>query len=262
MLVRVTRHTTGLFVAVGVVLLVTSSSWIEAARAQTVNDESRQVVEVPIYELTEIQEELRYLRKRDSERQAWETSVTKRLPAMNFPLVSEGNWFSEDSILEDSCSDQDPAACCTTDPCCDCSCYPCQCPLPEAPCIDCPRVSTLNPNFNVHIFGALVGDMLFNEARPVSPGAPYYLSPASPSGLDQNTVDVHGRSSTLAAAFTGPMMGNFQAGGMAMAFFYNDSVLADQYGILPAQVWGDLRNEYWRFAAGLQFDVFNPTPVI
>ena len=72
--------------------------------------------------------------------------------------------------------------------------------------------------------------MLFNEARPVSPGAPYYLSPASATGLDQNTVDVHARSSYLGAAVTGPQMGSFQAGGMAMVFFYNDNVLADQYG--------------------------------
>jgi hypothetical protein len=40
--------------------------------------------------------------------------------------------------------------------------------------------------------------------------------------------------------------------------FYNDSVIADQYGFLPLQAYGELRNEDWRFAAGLQFDVFNP----
>jgi hypothetical protein len=71
-------------------------------------------------------------------------------------------------------------------------------------------------------------------------------------------VDIHARSSYLAAALTGPQIGSFQAGGMAMVFFYNDNVLADQYGILPGQVFGELKNEDWRFAAGLQFDVFNP----
>ena len=29
-------------------------------------------------------------------------------------------------------------------------------------------------------------------------------------------------------------------------------------GLLPLEAWGELRNEDWRFSAGLQFDVFNP----
>jgi hypothetical protein len=40
--------------------------------------------------------------------------------------------------------------------------------------------------------------------------------------------------------------------------FFNDSVVADQYGLLPLQAWAELRNENFRFAAGLQFDVFSP----
>ena len=45
---------------------------------------------------------------------------------------------------------------------------------------------------------------------------------------------------------------------MILASFYNDNAFADAYGFLPMQAWGDLKNEDWRFAAGLQFDVFNP----
>ena len=41
-------------------------------------------------------------------------------------------------------------------------------------------------------------------------------------------------------------------------FFYNDNVLSDTYGILPGQIYGELKNEDWRFAAGFQDDVFNP----
>jgi hypothetical protein len=32
----------------------------------------------------------------------------------------------------------------------------------------------------------------------------------------------------------------------------------DRYGLLPVQAWGELKNEDWRFAAGLQFNVFAP----
>jgi len=45
---------------------------------------------------------------------------------------------------------------------------------------------------------------------------------------------------------------------MFLAMFYNDNVLADQYGFLPLLAWGELKNDDWRFSAGLQFDVFNP----
>lgn len=177
-------------------------------------------------------------------------------PAQKVAPSAQPAAFNSTMAQTSSCRDQ----CCEAD-CCSTksNCYQsCLCPIPEAPCIDCSHVTTLNPWYNVRFFGAMVGDMLFNESRPISPGAPYYLSPASLSGQSQNTVDIHGRSSYLAAAFTGPQVRAFQAGGQAMVLFYNDFVLADQYGILPAQIWGDLKNEDWRFAAGLQFDVFNP----
>jgi hypothetical protein len=53
-------------------------------------------------------------------------------------------------------------------------------------------------------------------------------------------------------------MGSWQSGGTVLAMFYNDNVIADQYGFLPLLAWGELKNDRWRFAAGLQFDVFNP----
>jgi hypothetical protein len=100
--------------------------------------------------------------------------------------------------------------------------------------------------------------MLFNGARPIAPGTPFYLLPDSIAGFSQDTVDIHARQSTLGAAFTGPRLGNFQSGGLIIAMLYNDAVIVDQYGFLPLQAYGDLKNEDWRFAAGLQFDVFAP----
>lgn len=243
----------GAGVAVGQV--VTNTTGAEVAQLQ------RQIVDLQI--------EMRSLRERDAHRQEWEASIARRLPSTDYSYVSASHGFRyDDERSVAGCNTRGLPGCgCTASPSCGgygagcgccCGCYPCECPLPEAPCIECPRISTLSPHSNIHIFGAFVADMLFNEARPVSPGSPYYLSPASPGGLDQGTVDVHARSSYLGAAVTGPQMANFQAGGMAMLFFYNDNVLADQYGVLPAQIWGDLKNEEWRFAAGLQFDVFNP----
>ncbi|MCP4890852.1 MAG: hypothetical protein GY904_30175 [Planctomycetaceae bacterium] len=137
-------------------------------------------------------------------------------------------------------------------------CHSCQCPLPEAPCVDCPRITTLNSNYNISIFGALKLDMLFNSARPVAPGTPFFLAPGSVAGLDQQNFDAHARQSTLAAALSGPQFSGFQAGGLVMAAFYNDAIVVDQYGLLPLQAYGELTSSNCRFAAGLQFDVFNP----
>ncbi len=233
-----------------------------SAAAQTVPASVARVVEVPAAQLDAIQAELRYLRARDAERQAWQDSIMKRLPAIDVSFVRDVDSCAADATFPpppgcDAC--QTPAD--TATPCqcsCSCGCYPCQCPLPQAPCIDCPRVSTLNPYFNVHVFGALKLDMLFNTTRPIAPGVPFFLGPDTPTGRDQNTVDLHARQSTLGAALTGPRFGGFQSGGMVVAMFFNDSILADQYGLLPLQAWGELRNDDWRLAGGLQFDVFNP----
>jgi hypothetical protein len=148
---------------------------------------------------------------------------------------------------------QPPCADC---PCPCCHCAPCECPQQPAPCLDCPHVSTLQPFWNIHIFGAVQANVLFSTARPVAPGIPLFLAPGSTE--PDNTVDVFARPSNIGGIFTGPEIGGFRSGGMLWMFLYNDALIIDRYGILPVQAWGELKNEDWRFAAGLQFNVFNP----
>lgn len=137
------------------------------------------------------------------------------------------------------------------------SCGAGQSGMSPAPCIDCPHVSTLAPYFNVRVFGAMKLDMLFSDERPVAAGTPFFLLPDF-GRYDTRTVDIHGRQSTLGAALIGPQVGDFQMGGQVLAVFYDNSIVQDLYGVLPLQAWGELKNTDWRFAAGLQFDVFNP----
>jgi hypothetical protein len=144
-------------------------------------------------------------------------------------------------------------ACPNCDRCC---CFPCECPSEPAPCLECPHVSTILPYWNVNIFGALQGNMLFSTARPVAPGIPMFLFPGV--APPENTVDIFARSSSLGALFTGPQFDDFRTGGLVLTLFYNDALIVDRYGILPIQAWGEIRNDDWRFAAGLQFNVFNP----
>lgn len=147
-----------------------------------------------------------------------------------------------------------PGNCCRR---CGCA-SSCLCPLDPAPCIDCPRVSTLGPNFNVSLFGTVTLDMVFSQPRTIAPGTPFFLATASQQNFDENTVSFHARQSSVGAALAGPQFGAWKSGGLVLVNFFNDAVIVDQYGVLPLQAYGELRNDRWRVSAGLQFDVFSP----
>ena len=251
------RHFFQLTVAASIAVLFSLCDRVPTAKAQPPASSSAPGAQDLLREIETLKEQVRYLERRDTARQAWEQSIIKRLPDVEARPVGENSKLTEhgDSVSSPIAAKQEAAR--SAKPC-HCGCYPCECPQPEAPCIDCPRVSTLNPYFDVRVFGALKADVLLNTARPISPGTPYLLFPKSPQGLDETTFDTHARQTTLGAVLTGPQIGDWQTGGTLLAMFYNDNVLADQYGFLPLLAWGELKNEDWRFAAGLQFDVFNP----
>jgi hypothetical protein len=145
---------------------------------------------------------------------------------------------------------------CLDCPCSGCCCWPCECPCPPAPCFPCPRVNLINPCWQLLIGGNVTLDMVFNGARPIAPGTPFFLTPRGP--FDDDTFDMHARQTTLYFAALGPQMGEFRSGGLILFNLYNDSVIADRYGFLPYQAYGELKNETWRFAGGLQADIFAP----
>jgi hypothetical protein len=65
-------------------------------------------------------------------------------------------------------------------PQCCCPCAPCECPEQPQPCDPCPRVNNLNPAWRVTLGGTISADMLYNSARPVAPGTPFFLAPRGP----------------------------------------------------------------------------------
>jgi len=184
-------------------------------------------------------------------------SVLRAQPAENvqpvaFVTAQPGTCVdSEESQPTPSC----PTCC---DVCPQCRCSQCQCPERPAPCLPCPRINLANPSWNLLIGGYLELDVLFNSARPVAPGVPFFLAPGSPLGFNQSTVDIHARQTTLYGALVGPEVGAFKSGGLILVNLFNDSVIEDRYGILPIQAYGELKNEDWRFAAGQQIDIFAP----
>src|SRR5262245_40640450 len=143
---------------------------------------------------------------------------------------------------------------CNDCPCCHCA--PCECPCEPAACLPCPRINLVNPCWQMLVGGQITLDMLFNSARPIAPGTPFFLKPDGP--FDQDTFDIHARQTGMYFALVGPEMGNFRSGGLIVFNLYSDNVIVDRYGFLPYQGYGELRNEFWRFAAGLQADIFAP----
>jgi hypothetical protein len=118
--------------------------------------------------------------------------------------------------------------------------------------------SSTSEESKVKIFGAAKLDVIWNESRPQAPGVPFFLAPKFVGGFTNHTLDLNARQSLLGVLFTGPNIRNFHSGGRISAVFFDASVLADQNGFLLQQSYGELFNEHWRFAAGLQFDVFAP----
>jgi hypothetical protein len=119
-------------------------------------------------------------------------------------------------------------------------------------------VLTASEDVKLIIGGRIVADFIYNDSRPFSPGTPFFLTPPSPFGFSQDTFDAHARQTSLAFLVMGPKVCEFDTGGVVMLTLYNDSLFADRYGILPVLAYGQLKNDEWRFAAGLQFDIFNP----
>ena len=134
-------------------------------------------------------------------------------------------------------------------------CLPSKPAVPSDPGI---TVSMLDGKSQLKIFGSLSALTIFSTDRPFAPGLPLFLLPTSPFGLNTDTFDIHARQSNIGAMFIGPQTNGFTPSATFVSFIANDTLTGDSYGLLPYNAFGELKNEDWRFAAGLQSDVFNP----
>ena len=119
-------------------------------------------------------------------------------------------------------------------------------------------ITTADPNIKMVLGGTIDLDFIFSAAREVAPGTPFFLTSGPAPGFRQQTFDANARPSTIFAFISGPELGSFQSSAVIMACFYSSSLIQDLYGLLPVQAYAQLKNDDWRFAAGLQFDIFNP----
>jgi len=114
-------------------------------------------------------------------------------------------------------------------------------------------------DFTITLFGAVRLDAYYDSARTQGPGMPAFLVPKIPGGFREATIALNARNSMVGLLFTGPDIGKFHSGGKISAVFVdNTNVFADRNGFMLTQSYGELFNDKWRFAAGLQLDVFAP----
>jgi hypothetical protein len=119
-------------------------------------------------------------------------------------------------------------------------------------------VTTGDGDFKLVLGGAVTVDFIESQKRAVAAGTPFFLDAGSPFGFNTRTFDANARQTTLFGLFSGPEVFDFKTGGTVLVCLYDSSIIQDLYGLLPINAYGELRNDDWRIAAGLMFDVFNP----
>jgi hypothetical protein len=119
-----------------------------------------------------------------------------------------------------------------------------------------PILSLADSSVNVFLGANLKTTMLLSNRRLApSTGTAYLLLPRDGTGVE-GTYDINARASTIYLAAEGPKLGSFNLG-TKMVFYVIRDLTDPAYGLLPAMMYVDMKNDQWRFAVGQQVDVFS-----
>jgi hypothetical protein len=109
----------------------------------------------------------------------------------------------------------------------------------------------------VVVGGSLRTTVTTTGARMLPDATPFFVLPKVP-GVREGTAKIDARLSTLLVAIRGREYGGFQLGGVIQAQLFDGDLFSGRYGVYPGVAYIEAVNERWRFAAGLQPDVFSP----
>jgi len=119
-----------------------------------------------------------------------------------------------------------------------------------------PILSLADSSVNVFLGANLKTTILLSNRRLApSTGTAYLLLPKDGTGVE-GTYDINARASTIYLAAEGPKLGSFNLG-TKMVFYVIRDLTDPAYGLLPAMMYVDMKNDQWRFAVGQQVDVFS-----
>ncbi len=99
-------------------------------------------------------------------------------------------------------------------------------------------VSMLDGTSKLKLFGQISAVATASTDRMFAPGLPFFVLPGSPFGLNTNTFDLGARQSAFGAIFSGPEVCGLTPGATVLVFLANDSMVADNYGLLPLHASG------------------------
>lgn len=119
-------------------------------------------------------------------------------------------------------------------------------------------VSMFNDSSRLQLGGNVVLVAIAGTQRTFVPWNPLLVLPPSAFGNQTNTFEMHARQTNFNVGFTGPEYGGFTPGAFLKLYMTNSSLTSDTYGLLPVVAFADLKRDDWRFAIGLQPDLFAP----
>lgn len=127
----------------------------------------------------------------------------------------------------------------------------------SAPAAENPTVGTRFANASVTLGGSLRTTVTTSSARMQPDATPFLVLPSLP-GVAEGTTKIDARLSTLLLSIRGAEVGGFQLGGLIVAQLFDGDLLSGKYGLYPGLAYVEASNNDWRFALGLQSDVFSP----
>jgi hypothetical protein len=120
-----------------------------------------------------------------------------------------------------------------------------------------PSVSSRFGDIKVYMGGALRTTVNTTTARMQPDATPFFVLPKV-NGVADGTTKIDARLSSLFFSIDGAKLGDFKLGGSIYAYLFDGDLLSGKYGFYPGFAYIDAVSDRWRFAAGLQMDIFSP----
>lgn len=120
-----------------------------------------------------------------------------------------------------------------------------------------PTVSSRFGDIKVYMGGALRTTVNTTTARMQPDATPFFVLPKV-NGVADGTTKIDARLSSLFFSIDGAQLGDFKLGGSIYAYLFDGDLLSGKYGFYPGFAYIDAVSDRWRFAAGLQMDIFSP----
>jgi hypothetical protein len=120
-----------------------------------------------------------------------------------------------------------------------------------------PVVSSRFGDIKVYMGGALRTTVNTTTARMQPDATPFFVLPKV-NGVADGTTKIDARLSSLFFSIDGAKLGDFKLGGSIYAYLFDGNLLSGKYGFYPGFAYIDAVSDRWRFAAGLQMDIFSP----